>query len=85
MNERIKQLAKQANAEFVKDEELQIQPNGTWKKIYVDNHRNLDLEKFAELIVQECVIVGNKAWLADNSTVPTFPANQIKEHFGVKE
>jgi hypothetical protein len=81
MNERIKQLAKQANAEFFEDEELQIQPNGTWKKIYVDNHRNLDLEKFAELIVKECAnLVDN----TDDSRPHATFGLKIKEHFGVK-
>ena len=42
-------------------------------------------EKFAELIVRECVSVGRTAFLSDNSTVPIFPAKQIKEHFGVEE
>jgi len=43
-----------------------------------------ELQKFAELIVRQCVEVGNQAWLSDNSTVPTFPGKQIKEYFGVE-
>jgi hypothetical protein len=42
-------------------------------------------EIFADLIVKECVNVGNRAFLNDNSTVPVFPAKQIKKHFGVDE
>lgn len=36
-----------------------------------------ELEKFAELIVQECANVANGGW-AD-------PGHQIKQHFGVEE
>ena len=42
-------------------------------------------EKFAELIVRECVVVGGTAFLNDNSKVPIFPAKQIRDHFGVEE
>jgi hypothetical protein len=45
---------------------------------------HIDLEKFAQLIIQECAEVGNKVWLSDNSTVPIFPGKQIKEHFGLE-
>ena len=45
----------------------------------------VELEKFAELIVLECIEVGHNAFLNDNSTVPIFPSNQIKQHFGVEE
>ena len=44
-----------------------------------------NLEKFAELIVAECVSVGRTAFLNDHSTVPVFPAEKIKKHFGVEE
>jgi len=74
MNERIKELDKQA-------------------KIWAMDNTNFPIsshipagytEKFAELIVRECVRVGGRAFLHDNSKVPTFPSNQILEHFGVE-
>jgi formate-dependent nitrite reductase cytochrome c552 subunit len=40
---------------------------------------------FADLIVKECIKVGHHAFINDHSVVPTFPAEKIKEHFGVEE
>ena len=48
------------------------------------NHVPLGYQKFAELIVKECVTVGQDAFL-HGSTVPVFPTIQIKRHFGVEE
>ncbi len=73
MKERIRELAEQAV------EETQLRMIMEYK-----NFESKLYEKFAELIVHECISVGNRAFLADNSVVPTFPTNQIKEHFGVK-
>lgn len=54
--------------------------------VYSDEMKTMrfDREKFAELIVKECVEVGAQAFFKDNRIVPVFPANQIKEHFGVE-
>jgi hypothetical protein len=69
MNERIEDIARQCMS----------------MRFFVDTaSEDFDYKKFAELIVQECVNVGSLSWLSDNSKVPTFPAKQIKEHFGVK-
>ena len=38
---------------------------------------NIDLEKFAELIVRECAEIAEAGWAA--------PGIQIKRHFGVEE
>lgn len=40
-------------------------------------------ERFAELIVNECVDVGCKAFVNDNRPVPTFPDKHIRQHFGL--
>jgi hypothetical protein len=40
-------------------------------------HGEIDIEKFAELIVQACAKVADGGW-AD-------PGHQIKQHFGVEE
>lgn len=66
MNERIRELAKQAN---LKLDEL---PDDTF----------IPLEKFAELIVRECMEI-NKQELAFNAFERLM--NKYKEHFGVEE
>jgi hypothetical protein len=40
-------------------------------------HGEIDIEKFAELIVQECAEIAEAGWAA--------PGIQIKRHFGVEE
>ena len=68
MNERIRQLARQADLyAFVSDESI-----------------DPDIEKFAELIVRECIEVIEKQ-KAKMSYGPTFVIEDIKQHFGVEE
>ena len=89
MNERIKQLAEQANPDFAK-----FYIVGPW-------HAE-DIEKFAELIVKECVDKVDKTGFAFNEQ-PQYNdkqnalvsegffwalesvKQQIREHFGVEE
>ena len=66
MNERIKELAEQAGIEFTYD------PTETPMRAFVECWED-DLEKFAELIVQECAAID---W---HSRLP------ILQHFGVEE
>jgi hypothetical protein len=78
MNPRIRELAEQAGIN--KDA---FQFSGTPIKHIVDEP---SLEKFAELIVRECMrmcktAVGN----ADYNTGRLHCLNNIKEHFGVEE
>ena len=78
MNERIRELAEQADGVF-------IHKLLTGAKQYTFLEK--DLEKFAELIVQECIQVGGPE---DSYTDDWFKAkadsiNKIKEHFGVEE
>ena len=58
--------------------------NGLWWKARIGyNNQNCDpevLEKFAELIVQECVNV-----LHDNELWNRHISHALKEHFGVEE
>jgi hypothetical protein len=72
MNERIQQLAEQATS-IVE----MVGPQG-----YTSSYANFDREKFAELIVRECVEVVK--W-----TPSMFPNDEyvknIKQHFGVEE
>lgn len=81
MNERIRQLLEQAKTES--SQWLGSKPATT---ITYD-----ELEKFAQLIVRECVakceVVANMATITNTSTKATADscAIMIKEHFGVKE
>ena len=82
MNERIKELAKQAGVYFG---EAHKDYFGEEHPAYV-SIRDMDFEKFAELIVKECMAmcktsVGN----ADYNTGRLHCLNNIKEHFGVEE
>ena len=73
MNERIRSLAEQAGADIWGDE--------------VATSRYFDLEKFAELIVRECLtFVEPMPGSGDIDDLALEAAyNQIKEHFGVEE
>jgi hypothetical protein len=77
MNERIRELAEQAN-------ELDYETFDEYNHKTV-KHYKFNKEKFAELIVRECVSVGIRAFCSDHSVVPVFPAEKIKQHFGVEE
>ena len=83
MNERIRQLAEQLSP---------VATIGNWGRVeWADNiypqignrmYASIDLEKFAELIVKECMSITDKC-----STGPglhdLFADNIIAEHFGV--
>ena len=66
---------------------------GLWWKARIGyNNQNCDpevLEKFAELIVQECMEVAGKDWHTPDGWGYTFGQKKaiefIKEHFGVEE
>ena len=75
MNERIRELAEQAGLEF--DDDLALEP----EPIYYTTQK--DLEKFAELIVQECIDWCN-ANARDDGTAQRI-AEDIKKDFGVEE
>ncbi len=87
MNERIKELAKEA---------------GMWRQHYdIGEESPAGLEKFAELIVRECMNIadGQKKWVEDmvvfNEQDATWNrariqqsqqiVDKIKQHFGIKE
>jgi hypothetical protein len=70
MNERIRELAEQATT-------IEYGADRGFDRV------TFDKEKFAELIVRECVDVGIKDFY--NHLPNIFPANAIKKHFGVEE
>jgi hypothetical protein len=80
MNERIKQLAHKADFIFKKN-------NGAeWRWGYIDPELAEKLEKFAELIVQECM---EQVWYTRedgiNGNVSEVIKERMKQHFGVEE
>ena len=82
MNKRIRQLAEQAGLRFT---QLMSNP-----MVPVVDGKETDLEKFAELIVRECMACST--WVGKmntNSSEPIQTAHainqRIKQHFGVEE
>ena len=81
MNERIRQLAEQAKAQsFDLSDASVFKRLGLVEAVVFTPE---DLEKFAQLIVRECIdVIGE-----DNYTMLTGKAycTELKRHFGVKE
>jgi hypothetical protein len=73
MNERILELAEQSQIDDLAFD--------VWGDAY--DVMRLDPEKFAELIVRECAVIGNKAY-SDIGNY-TYIGDKIREHFGVEE
>jgi hypothetical protein len=71
MNDRIKELAEQAGLEF--DDDLALEP----EPIYYTTQK--DLEKFAQLIVRECLA---ECWY---DATPKQIADNIRQIFGVEK
>jgi len=77
MNERIRELAKEAVRT------IEVKHEGYRGKGYTEQVEFFDKEKFAELIVRECLLVTKKQY---NDTLPWGGVEDtIKEHFGVEE
>jgi hypothetical protein len=76
MNEKIKQLAEQANIHFSRVGILDGDPNGSARMVGYSK-----MEKFAELIVRECAEQVKN--LHANKRISG--AEIIREHFGVEE
>jgi hypothetical protein len=77
MNKRIQQLVEQATT--------RIQPTATSGEGWI-----FDKEKFAELIISECVGICEHEWNGDADTFAASEAynecaDAIKQHFGVEE
>ena len=80
MNERIKQLAEQAG---MTDDKF-----GMYFAKDKHNEDGVDLEKFAELIVGECMEVASPNYMStpeDSVYYVEQAINRIAEHFGVEE
>ena len=81
MNERIKELAEQAEfRRFVMPKSNSLSSLDNCNGAFTEQEA---IEKFAELIVKECAeFVSNDR---QNDDYGVFVANRIKEHFGVEE
>ena len=77
MNERIRELAEQATS-IVE----MVGPQG-----YTSSYANFDREKFAQLIVQECIdiIAPYSVRMSKPGEEYLHPIQEIKQHFGVEE
>ena len=93
MNERIRELAEQAGCKVMDDGEWYIpSATGVEKIVYT---KGIGLEKFAELIVKECVQEMETSKRCDPYTGELFVSEYnrtideqisvLKEHFGVEE
>jgi hypothetical protein len=78
MNERIKELAAQAGLRFT---QLMSNP-----MVPVVDGKETDLEKFAELIVQDCIDILSPYTVNMNRIGEEYlhPIQEIKKNFGVK-
>jgi hypothetical protein len=74
MNERIKELMEQATSKPHRSQGIGGEPT----HIYPGT---LDPEKFAELIVRECIGIVKQRWINPDEDVI---AEEIKQHFGVE-
>jgi lipoate-protein ligase A len=86
MNERIRELVKQAGGEFWQ----RLENDTVNPEAYITFDPPESLEKFAELIVRECVIRAEREWIRNGSDTEhnkaiTGVIKSIKEHFGVEE
>ena len=74
MNKRIKELAEQAGFSFkYKTAPDELNPG----------HTRQDLEKFAELIVRECIDIIDEEGSHEGGSIRSM--KKIREHFGVEE
>jgi len=81
MNNRIKELALDAGL-------LNYVDNETPRRYFIDGHADLEeVQKFAELIVQEAIAVVNKRYMGDNNREDMEVrrcVEDLKKHFGVE-
>jgi len=84
MNERIREIAEQAGCKVMDDGEWYIPSATGFEKIVYTN--GMGLEKFAELIIRECLGIVNRHEYSYHEADPLWETAQlIKEHFGVEE
>ena len=77
MNARIRELIEQAGMTRILNEHAHEYGNGMF-----ENTLYPEMEKFAELIVRECIGIVKQRWINPDEDVI---AEEIKQHFGVEE
>ncbi len=82
MNKRIKELAEQAGCKVMDGEWYIPSATGVEKIVYT---KGIGLEKFAELIVRECMDIAYAYDAPKMSGPGMIVANRIEDHFGVEE
>ena len=86
MNEKIKELAIQSGLLFKLGATVGIDEHGTHTINEINVYDRFDHEKFAELILKECLKMCLTQWgNADYNTGRMHCYGNIQEHFGVKE
>lgn len=86
MNKRIRELAVQAGAEFFKETGMKPIAGGFYEEVEIESHNNLDIEKFAELIVQECARIGELKEQGFSEYDPDISVGHyMRQHFGVED
>ena len=87
MNERIKELKREAEALAYEEHKANCIKNGRDPSMPHANALNMTFEKFAELIVRECAYIPIDMWdkAELNADVAVKIEDRIKEHFGVEE
>lgn len=76
MNERIQQLAEQADSVVINK-----MMTGATQYVFLED----DLEKFAELIVRECIDIVSPYAVRMENFDGGHPIADLKKHFGVEE
>ena len=91
MNKRIREVVRKLEEQaYVEHRQEYFCDNDDPTITSVSVTRHFDREKFAELIVQECVIRAEREWIRNGSGTEHNQAvskviESIKEHFGVEE
>ena len=78
MNERLKELAEQAG--LVRNGDFGMK---RWEGLHSDSISDQDLDKFAELIVKECLNQCRQEWY-DTNNDPVINANKDPRMIGIK-
>jgi hypothetical protein len=78
MNKLLNELSQKAE-DYADDTDL------PWLATYTERLAHLIVAEAVRIGSQSALRIGQVSFLNDHSTLPVFPATQIKEHFGVKE
>lgn len=87
MNKRIKEL----HADLWNNIYIKLEPtvghrdNGwAWSREYQQEVFDAGMQKFAELIIKDCINIIRQEWFSENNTIPEQDARSIAIHVGKK-